>query len=169
MDRTTLLRRLWRHAVWADGEIGRAVAGAPDVGPDVLREYAHLIAAGEVWLARIEGRPPRVAVWPALDRDQAAALGARVRDGYHALLATLTDDALERDIAYVNSAGQRFTTPLGEILTHVALHGHYHRGKLNLLLRQAGASPAPTDYIAFVRGAPAATEATATRPGPAER
>ncbi|MFQ5740386.1 MAG: DinB family protein [Acidobacteriota bacterium] len=39
----------------------------------------------------------------------------------------------------------------------------YHRGKVNLLLRQAGHAPAATDFIAFVRGAPAATEATARR------
>jgi hypothetical protein len=38
----------------------------------------------------------------------------------------------------------------------VVLHGQYHRGKVNLLLRQEGEQPAPTDYIAFVRGVPAA-------------
>ena len=37
------------------------------------------------------------------------------------------------------------------------LHGAYHRGQIALLLREGGAEPAPTDYIAFVRGAPAAT------------
>jgi uncharacterized damage-inducible protein DinB len=37
------------------------------------------------------------------------------------------------------------------------LHGQYHRGKINLLLRQAGLAPAPVDFISFVRGVPAAT------------
>jgi hypothetical protein len=36
------------------------------------------------------------------------------------------------------------------------LHGQYHRGKINLLLRQSGAEPAPADYISYVRGVPAA-------------
>ena len=37
------------------------------------------------------------------------------------------------------------------------VHGQYHRGKVNLLLRQEGMSPVPGDFIAYVRGAPAAT------------
>jgi uncharacterized damage-inducible protein DinB len=40
------------------------------------------------------------------------------------------------------------------------LHGAYHRGQIALLIRQAGAVPAPTDYVAFVRGAPTATRSS---------
>ena len=43
------------------------------------------------------------------------------------------------------------------MLLQVALHGQYHRGKINLMLRQAGLPPTPTDYISFARGVPAAT------------
>jgi uncharacterized damage-inducible protein DinB len=43
---------------------------------------------------------------------------------------------------------------------HVAMHGSYHRGQITMLVRDAGAEPQPTDYIAFVRGAPAATRAS---------
>ena len=49
----------------------------------------------------------------------------------------------------------------------MALHGQYHRGKVNLLLRQGGHAPAPVDYVAFVRGVPAATEVTARGDYPA--
>jgi uncharacterized damage-inducible protein DinB len=62
-----------------------------------------------------------------------------------------------RGIGYTNSAGRSFVTPVGDILLHVALHGQYHRGKVNLLLRQAELEPAPVDFIGFVRGVPAAT------------
>jgi uncharacterized damage-inducible protein DinB len=36
------------------------------------------------------------------------------------------------------------------------LHGQYHRGKINVLLRQSGAEPVLVDYIGYVRGAAAA-------------
>ena len=46
-------------------------------------------------------------------------------------------DALKS--AYLGATREvTFTTPLGEILLHVALHGQYHRGKINLLLRILG-------------------------------
>jgi uncharacterized damage-inducible protein DinB len=54
-------------------------------------------------------------------------------------------------------------TPVGDILLQVALHGQYHRGKVNLLLRDAALPPAPVDFISFARGVPAATTSSAPR------
>lgn len=158
------LRRLWQHLRWANAEIARALRGAPVEDAAARREFAHLVGAEEVWLARLERRPARAAVWPDLPLDAAVALAADTVTGYHELLARLRDDELGAPVAYTNSAGQAFETPAGDILLHVALHGQYHRGKLNLLLRQGGKEPAPVDYIAFVRGS--ATTRTAP-PGPA--
>ena len=150
------LRRLWRHAEWADAELLSGLRTTSQPVALAVREYAHVIATEEAWLARLEGRPSRVPVWPKLDLSQAAELAVTVRDGYVAYLDRLEAAALEQPVAYVNSVGQAFTTPVNDILLHVALHGQYHRGKINLLLRQADERPAPTDYIAFVRGVPAA-------------
>jgi len=150
------LRRLWDHAVWADEKLSSAIRTISHPVLDAEREFAHVLATEEVWLARMESRTPRVPIWPALDRAGLESLRADVRAGFDAFLNTLTDEDLGRPVSYVNSAGQHFDTPIGEILLHVALHGQYHRGKVNLLLRQSGEAPAPTDYIAFVRGVPAA-------------
>jgi len=38
-----------------------------------------------------------------------------------------------------------------DILLHVAMHGQYHRGQINQLLRGAGLEPISVDYIVFVR------------------
>jgi uncharacterized damage-inducible protein DinB len=69
----------------------------------------------------------------------------------------LEEADLTREIDYTNTAGRAFRSRVDDILTHVALHGSYHRGQLAMLARQGGGEPASTDYIAFVRGAPAAT------------
>ena len=152
----TQIQQLWRHCVWADDKILAALRGSQHAVPDAVREYAHIIGAEEVWLARIEGRAARAPVWPAFDVVTAAELSTAVMQGYDAYLHRIDESELSRNAEYVNSAGRAFSTPVGDILLHVALHGQYHRGKVNLLLRQSGAEPAPTDYIAFVRGVPAA-------------
>ena len=156
------IQNLWRHAVWADAEMLRALSASPP--PEAaVREYAHVLGASEVWLARLEGRAPRAPVWPTPSLREVDGLSRAVRDGYAALLATLAEADLGRGVTYVNSVGQTFTTAIGDILLHVALHGQYHRGKVNLLLRQAELPPAPVDYIGFVRGAPAATQVNLRR------
>jgi uncharacterized damage-inducible protein DinB len=154
-SRIATLHRLFDHLAWADAELARAI-GLGDPNAEALREFAHIAGAEEVWLSRIEGRPSAAKVWPGFSRAEAVALVAKSAAGYKRLLDDATESALDEPVDYTNSAGQRFSTPLVDILLQVALHGQYHRGKVNLLLRQAGAEPAPTDFISFARGVPAA-------------
>jgi uncharacterized damage-inducible protein DinB len=107
-------------------------------------------------LARLSGRRPDVAVWPSLSLDDAATLAERNANDFDALLSSLSSHASDRTIVYRNSAGREFADTVEDILLHVALHGSYHRGQVSLVIRGGGGEPAPTDYIAFVRGVPAA-------------
>lgn len=155
MNLLSAINRLWAHSAWADRLVFDALSKSTDTGT-AWREYAHILGAEETWLARLEGRAPRAAIWPVLEPAETAELRAEIVVGYETYLSTLDDAALGTAVEYTNSAGQTFQTACGDILIHVALHGQYHRGKINLLLRQAGADPAPADYIGYVRGTPAA-------------
>ncbi|MEQ9104145.1 MAG: DinB family protein [Rhodothermales bacterium] len=84
----------------------------------------------------------------------------RLAESYRRYCDGLNDEHLSSDCTYTNSAGASFSTPVADVLLHVFMHGMYHRGRINLLIRQAGGDPAPADYIAFVRGAAAATHPT---------
>ena len=116
-----------------------------------------MLGAEHLWLARLHQQPARVAVWPVLDLDACSALAQENHAEFSVLLASLNASDLAAEVPYTNSAGIAFRTSRRDILLHVALHGCYHRGQVALTLRQAGAEPEPTDYIAFARGAPAAT------------
>jgi uncharacterized damage-inducible protein DinB len=153
------VRRLTAHGDWADALILAALRRMPVPPAAAVREFAHVLGAQEVWLARIEGRVPLVPVWPELSLPELESLSESNGVRYRALLERLAEPDLATAVSYTNSAGNAFTTLLGDILLHVALHGQYHRGKVNVALRDAGLPPVPTDYIAFVRGAPAATTA----------
>ena len=148
------VRRLWEHARWADERLLAAFEANEGEPPEAWREFAHVIGTAETWLARIQARPPVLPIWPT-SSEAGSAIGS-VHAGYASCLDTLTEEGLQRTFRYRNSAGQEFSNTVLDVLLHAALHGQYHRGKVNLLLRQAGRSPVPTDYIAFVRGAPAA-------------
>lgn len=149
------ITKLWAHLAWADGILLDALRAGPS-SEAAVREYAHILGAEEVWLARMEQRPSRTPVWPEVPVEQLESLAGMVHGGYRKFLGGLDGAALDRVVAYTNSAGLSFENSIQDILLHVALHGQYHRGKVNLLLRQTGQPPAPTDYIAYVRGAAAA-------------
>jgi len=100
-------------------------------------------------------------VWPALDLDGCAALARENAEGYGALLRALEPGAERRTVSYRNSAGEAHASTVEEILTHVAMHGSYHRGQIALMVRAGGAVPAASDFIAFVRGGPAAVRVPA--------
>jgi uncharacterized damage-inducible protein DinB len=156
-------RRLFAHMEWADGRVLDGLARDPGSDPKSLEYFAHVLGAEEVWLSRIEQRAAQAAVWPTLTLDECAKLAAHIHRGFAALLDRSSEADLARGITYRNSAGAGFTTRLDDILYHVALHGSYHRGQVSLTVRRAGGTPTPTDYIAFVRGAPAATTADSER------
>jgi uncharacterized damage-inducible protein DinB len=157
------LRRLFDHMAWADARAVAALREAAGVSELARAELAHVVGVEHVWLARLEGRPATVAVWPELTVDECDALAHDTAAGFRAYVERLDDETLERTVHYRNSAGAEFDTKISDILLHVALHGSYHRGKVAAALRGAGAEPAATDYVSFVRGVPAATRADAAR------
>ena len=153
---STYLHKLVAHLKWADAAALGALRESPGSDPHALLLYAHVLGAEAVWLARIAGRAQDVAVWPTLTLDGATALARRNAEELAEIVASSTPEDLAREVTYRNSAGAEFRTALEDILLHVFLHGSYHRGQVALVIRGGGGDPAPTDYIAFIRGVPAA-------------
>jgi len=151
---STIYDRLFAHLIWADDQALEALRSAPDADRAALKLLAHILGSDEAWLARIEERPKRVPVWPEITLGECATLAAEVHARLRTFLESLEDAALTRVIRYRNTAGDEFESSLDDILTHMALHGAYHRGQIAMLLRQSGGTPAVTDYIAFTRRAP---------------
>jgi uncharacterized damage-inducible protein DinB len=156
-DLTDHFAKLVNHLEWADQRVLQSLRSAQHAPPKALEIYAHILGSEHTWLSRINGTTQQLAIWPNLSLDQCERVAAGNVAGFRTLLARLTGDALEQPITYRNSAGERFTSTLEDILTHAMMHGSYHRGQIASLIRAGGDTPSPTDYIFFTRGSPAAT------------
>ncbi len=154
-------KRLYAHAQWADERTLHSIVESEHLPAHALALFAHLLAAEHVWLHRMLGTPARMSVWPTLSVVECDALVAENHAAYAAFLGALDPAGLARSVRYRNSAGQEFESTVEEMLTQVVMHGSYHRGQIAALVRAAGDTPQPTDFIAFVRGAPAATRQSA--------
>jgi uncharacterized damage-inducible protein DinB len=150
-------KKVFQHLAWADERVLQSLRAAHSLLKKDLDLYAHILGSEHNWLSRVQGTIPKLAIWPALTLDECERVAKENANALNALASTLTPELLQEPITYRNSAGDQFTSTLEDILTHVSLHGVYHRGQIAASVRAAGDTPNPTDYIAFARGAPTAT------------
>lgn len=150
------LRKLIDHLEWADERVLDSLRAMPHIDQRALDLYAHVLGTEHVWVSRILQRAPREKVWPDITLDRASVIAAENASELRGILDRYSAEELQQKIAYKNSAGVAFESTIEDILLQVVLHGCYHRGQVALVVRGAGGEPSPTDYIAFIRGAPAA-------------
>lgn len=145
-------RRLFAYDAWANRETLASLRAAAPPPEKSRQRLAHLVGAGRLWLARLEGvAGPPPAVWPDLSLDQASAGIEELAKKWEAFVARLDEAAGARMISYVNSKGEPWSSAVADVLMHVVMHGGYHRGQIAADLRGAGFVPAYTDYIEAVR------------------
>jgi len=152
------IRTLVTYERRADADVLASLRALGAVAPPrAVAVLAHVVGSQRLWLARIEGEPSPLAIWPALDLDGVARELAGLALPWDHLLGRLDEGEFARAVAYTTSRGERFTNRVDDILRHVFLHSSYHRGQIASTVREAGGQPAGTDYIAFIRGAPIAS------------
>lgn len=161
IHRSTALRYLEFHA-WATAKILDSVeALSPEeLHRDMQTSHSsvwgtldHAYRADSLWLKRLQGDGNT-----KLDTIAAAEglsdLRAKWRDSQAGLISfagSLSDSDWPRAIEYRFLSGSEGRSPIYETLLHVVNHGTFHRGQIVTLLRQLGAKPAATDFIAYVR------------------
>lgn len=145
------LRRVARYDAWANRCFAPMLRDEHD---RPLRLLAHVAESELVWLRRVEGAQPasRTAdFWPTVDAAECRTLVDQAADALGAFVADLTEERLHTEAVYRNSKGVEYRTPVHDVLTHVFLHSHYHRGQVATALRALGVDPPWTDFIAFAR------------------
>ena len=142
--------RLLRYDGWANAEtLGSLRDGSPPA--KALRWMAHIVGSGELWLARLHDEPQALAVWPDLDLGGCAAGIARLAERWPRYLETVHDQDLGQGVGYRNTRGEYWTSTVADILTHVSMHGAYHRAQIAAAVRESGGKPAYTDFIHAAR------------------
>jgi len=151
MTEKRLLQRLFTYDDWANGAVLSALSGVEKKVPGSLRWISHILAAEEVWLSRLRRDGAKPLVWPERSLDNCQTVAATLRDAWRDLLDSTPEQALSASVNYTNSKGEPFSSTVGDILMHVAMHSAYHRGQIAADMRAAGVEPAYTDFIHAVR------------------
>jgi uncharacterized damage-inducible protein DinB len=150
LDRKTHVEQLLSYERWANERSLTALdeAGYPAAA---LRWFNHILGAQDTWLGRLRGDPPGAAVWPETPPAETAPKMNALAGGLADYLTSKDSASLDEVITYRTTAGVIYTNTPFEILSHLTLHSHYHRGQIAAAIREGGHKPAPTDFILFLR------------------
>ncbi|MUT64664.1 DinB family protein [Paenibacillus sp. NEAU-GSW1] len=147
------IKRMIDHQVWANRQLLTAVRESGGDNPGALRLFRHLAIAEQVWMTRLNGKSSaHLQIWT--DNAELASIEELLAENersYLAYVEAITEERLDDNVTYANQSGTLFHTSIRDILTHVALHGQYHRGQINRALREASGEPAALDFILFSR------------------
>jgi uncharacterized damage-inducible protein DinB len=144
------IKRMFAYDAWANARALDSMKSAE--GGKAVAPLAHLLVSEKIWLMRLRGEDTSsVDKSPELSSAECESLAEEMRASFASHLDSLNEDDLGSHLVYRNFKGVEFRTPVGEILTHVLMHGAYHRGQVAKALRAEGHAPADTDYITFAR------------------
>lgn len=143
---------LFRYTRWAHDRVLDALQAADEAPARAVALFGHLLRAQDVWYGRVQGTEHAdLDLWAETTLPACAErLGASTRR-WETILRERVPDDLDQGIAYTNSKGTPFETPLRDIFYHVVNHGTHHRAQIALLLREADTAPPATDYIYYLR------------------
>ena len=147
--------KLGAYSVWANKTLLRHLDGLVAQGATLpagaLRLFSHVLNAQAIWLGRLTNTPSPVKVWQEHDLAGLHYWHEQTSERFHQYGVQADEEELHRLITYTNSIGEGYTSQVSDVLTHVPIHGNYHRAQVAKELRAAGLEPINTDFITYCR------------------
>jgi uncharacterized damage-inducible protein DinB len=142
---------MMKHDYWASERLLQTLHQLPWIPIKAKEIFDHIVAAEVTWYARIADLTPELPIWKSnLDM---ASLSTYLNESHERWMELLEsdEDVLSKTVTYKNSAGRELSSTVAEILTHLTLHGQYHRGQVMILIRDQVEHMPSTDYIVYLR------------------
>ena len=173
-----VLRHLFAYMIWCDRlmfDAGRRIPEAEYYKPrgisagSIRNLFVHQMVAQQTWLNRWQGKVMVGRLENETEHPTRELLAARWPIVHQSLLDFLTQQStatLNAPMTVTRNNGEQLTLPLGAMMVHVADHGTYHRGQLNMMFKQARVEPVYTPYFRFAADGCNAVGATPASPSP---
>lgn len=151
-DSIEFFRRMFEYDLWANRQAAAALEKGGASSEKARKVMSHVVGAQRLWLDRFSTPiPANPQPFPDLPVEECRKAIEDLRLRWIRLLDGIGAGKLDDRLHYRNTKGVEFSTAIRDVLTHLLLHGAYHRGQVALLLRQADGIPSPTDFIVYVR------------------
>lgn len=158
MSTTTLLHSLFKYKAWGNDQLFVELAkvdavAQQDARHNAMRILNHIYVVDQIFAAHLSGAVQSLTATnttetPTLEvlRDGVAMLDA----WYVEYTSDLLPEQLAENIAFTFTDGDKGLMTREEMLTHVSLHGAYHRGGAGRVMAQASTPPPRDLYTRFL-------------------
>ena len=158
MSTATLLHSLFKYKAWSNDQLFIELAKVDSLAQQEARHNAmrilnHIYVVDQIFAAHLSGA---VQSFTATNTTGTPTLEA-LRDGvamldawYVDYAADVSPEQLAENIAFTFTDGDQGLMTREEMLTHVSLHGAYHRGGAGRIMTQAGTPPPRDLYTRFL-------------------
>src|SRR5262245_134180 len=138
-------RRLTEYSCWANAAWIDFIEKTRPADEFFLKRMSHILLGEDAWFRRIAGATVDPHVWSVLTFEQMRERLAQHRDVYESLL--LGD--VTRVIDYTRFTGEKYRSPISDILVHLSHHGAHHRAQMATHISARGVTPINTDFIQY--------------------
>mgnify|MGYP000485765577 FL=1 len=158
MSTPTPLHSLFKYKAWSNDQLFIELAKVDSLAQQEARHNAmrilnHIYVVDQIFAAHLSGA---VQSFTATNTSETPTLEA-LRDGvamldawYVDYAADVSPEQLAENIAFTFTDGDQGLMTREEMLTHVSLHGAYHRGGAGRIMTQAGTPPPRDLYTRFL-------------------
>jgi len=149
MSASTLLKSMLVYQAWANDELLEKLVGLDPCSAQTERHAAlrlmnHIHVVSRIFAAHLTGVAHGYAgdnTGETPEPDALRVAMARTDRWYLDYLETVSGQALSQSVAFTFTDGDEGCMTRREMLTHVVLHGGYHRGEIGRILASIGISP----------------------------
>lgn len=117
----------------------------------------HILVGDRIWLNRFEGKEvASIGLDTILYEAFETLWQARILEDQRiqTFVASLTEGALQKNIRYINHAGNVHSDPMPLLIAHLFNHQTHHRGQIHNLLSQTRVAPPSLDMHRVLRPHP---------------
>lgn len=172
----TLLQTLYDYHAWANADLFNKLESVDHEkhGTELqtaLRLISHYYVVSRIFAGHLQGVPhgftsDNLEETPALDKLRTAVVSSD--QWYLDYLQTISPTTLSEAVAFTFTDGDKGFMTREEMLTHVALHGGYHRGEVGRVLWQLSITPPWDTFAVYLHQAePARRQQGGKQPVPA--
>ena len=142
---------MFKYNDWATRQTAESIIGLKKKNKKSQELLSHIITAQKIWLNRILKRDIIIDPWQKINPDEWIEQNTTVTSEWINLIEGFQEKDFDAHVEYKNTAGEKHTNTVKDIITHVINHSTYHRAQIAQLIRQSGGEPAKTDYIVYQR------------------